>query len=410
MRQKTQGVSLQVVLDHVFADQVRQSGTGCANAYGAGAVVPATRTAEDRSRMRQKVLEELARRAQVRQCNGAPSVGSKVAPATSATRTQESLFPVDAPASGDRRSSAQPFQSFTALRISTRTTGDVRDLVATVYRSLMRRLPEDHVVLNPIANAEFIVRCRELGATVPEVVLNRTLLNNRKAKRHADVLREPVSRLAAETFERIRHAVEIAASLVQREWFAVGNVVPSVDDMLCNPEQRRALSVYVSALRDHVDPIDCHLTLLAFRKSGREASARSADVSLPERSLFASLKSLDPDDVPVGGGVYRVLCKRRPVFVSSTATLRARIREHLERGGEAFLPESLPFQIDGPLSVEVFDLPAHSPRCNYDALTRRLRLKPSEDQVPTPPDLNWRESGALFGSNESIVKRCAMVG
>ena len=409
MGHKTQGFSLQAVLDHVFADQVRHHVSGCANHASASTVVPATRTAEDRSRMKQRVLEELAyRRERAQATVNARRAAPAIAPASS-DQSQATLFGLG----NDSARSRVPDHTARARASAPRTGGhvrtDVRELVATAYCSLMRRLPEDHVVLNPLANAEFIVRCRELGATVPEVVLNRTLLNNRKAKRHADILREPVGRLATETFEQIRHAVEIAASLVQREWFAVGNVVPSVDDMLCNPDQRRALGVYVGALHDHVDPIDCHLALLAFRKSGREASARSAVLSMPERCLFARLKSLDPDDVPVGGGVYRVLCERRPVFVSSTATLRARLREHLERGGAAFLPESLPFQIDGQLSVEVFSLPKESPRCNYDALTRRLRLKRSEDQVPAPPDLNWRESGALFGSNESVVKRCAMV-
>lgn len=405
-----EGERLFEVISYALAARSNNGNTEGLTTGTGSAAIPVAWTAEDHSRLVNKVREELARRRENEQAAVNAKTAATAAPPTSSDQSAATLFDVVEDSARSRKPDYPEPVRASAPRIGGHFRMDVRELVATAYRSLMRRLPEDHVVLNPIANAEFIVRCRELGATVPEVVLNRTLLNNRKAKRHADVLREPVSPLPSDTFEHIRHAVEIAASLVQRDSFAVGNVVPSVDDMLCNPDLRRSLNVFVSALHDHVDPIDCHLALLAFRKSGREASARSADLSLPERCLFAPLKSLDPDDVPVGGGVYRVLCKRRPVFVTSTATLRARIREHLERGGAEFLPESLPFQIDGQPSVEVFCLPNEAPRCYFDAMARRLRRVGLDDGVPAPPDLNWRESGALFGSSATVVRRLASAG
>lgn len=410
MQQKAQGVSLRGVLRQAFASLSASECECPAGRIDTPAVVPLARTAGDRSRMRQKVLEELAQRRVRRQSTANGSSGA-TPPA------QESLSAGDVDLFG--RVEEPPASSAIDLhaiapsvspRVLRGARSDLRDLVEMSYRSLMRALPEEHVILNPLANAEFIIRCRKLGATVSEVALNRVLLNNRKAKRHADVLRAPVCRLSAGTFERIGHAVEMAASLVQRERFAVTNAIPSVDDMLCDPEQRRALGVYVSALHEDVDVVDCHLVLLAFRKSGRETSARLAGLSLPERSLFAPLRSLDPSDVPECGGVYRVLCKRRPVFVSSAPSLRGRLREHLERGGAELLPRSLPFQIDGPLSVEVFKLPKVAPRSELAALTRRLRLARTEDHVVAPPDLNWRETGALFGSHECVVRRHAMAG
>jgi hypothetical protein len=408
MQRKTQGVSLQEILDHVFADQATQGGKACASVSGLGVAVPATRTSEDRSRIRQRVLEELARRKQARGEAPAASAESKSVGQPCAGPTQTHLFAVDETPEPEGASAPHFARLASQPRASRKVQSDVRDLVEKCYRSLLRPWPEEHVVLNPIANAEFIVRCRELGATVSETVLNRTLLNNRKAGRHSDVLRTHGCHLEAGTFERIGHAVEIAASLVQREWAAVGRAIPSVDDILCDPEQRRALSVYVNTLHDRVDAIDCHLVLLAFRKSGREASARAAGLSMPERTLFAPLRSVDPDDVSEGGGIYRVLCRRRPVFVSWTSSLRARVSEHLQRGGPEFLPAGLPFQIAGPLSIEVFSLPQSAPRSDFDALTRRLRLQPAEDRVPAPPDLNWRESGTLFSSHESVVRREAL--
>lgn len=403
MRQTTQGVSLQAVLERVFADQPRHGGTACANTNGTSIAVPATRTSEDRSRMRQKVLEELARRKQARQGAAAATVESTIAFDSSATRAQQSLFPADAPAGGDRLSAVQCFHAVTAPRVGARSRGDVREVVATAYRSLMRRLPEDHVVLNPIANAEFIVRCRDLGATVSEVVLNRTLLNNRKAKRHADILREPVQGLGRGLYDEIGHAVEIAASLVQREWFATGRVLPSVDDILCAPELRQAFKTYVQTLHQGADIVSCHLILLAYRKSGRESAQRLANVDIPEPLFTAPLRSLDPADVPEGCGVYRVLCKRKPIFVSGTANLRQRILRHLTATQEGFLPASLPFEVDGPVSVQMYAAPAEWLPRRADAVARSMRI----DEYP---DLNWREKGALFAGQSRILTRCAAVG
>lgn len=410
MMQKTRGVDLRSLLREAFVllGDEPASNQGLAQAVGPSA--PVQRSAEDRSRTRQLVLEELARRREESQPAADGAKASAACTHPRSTRVETGLFGTTdywprAWANG-RSASQGDLQA----RIRSRVATDVRELVASAYCSLMRRLPEDHVVLNPLANAEFIVRCRELGATVSEVNLNRTLLNNRKAGRHAEVLREPVAGLASETFDQISHAVEIAASLVQREWFEVGHAVPSVDDILCNPDLRNQLRQYVSALHESVDVVDCHLVLLAFRKAGRQAAARLADLAFPDQRLFAPLRSLDPDHVPDGEGVYRVLCKRRPVFVGATTTLRARIRAHLERGGAAFLPSSLPFQIDGPLHIEVFRLPDAAPRSERNALTRYLRLQHSEDRRPAPPDLNWRESGALFSNRSCVVRRFAAVG
>lgn len=405
--QETLGVELRALLREAFVRLGDEPATERERAEAQLRTGLSQRSAEDRSRTRQMVIEELARRKQARGEATAATVEPKSVCPPCLEPRQTSLFASDEPPGQACASTPQFAVGAAQPRTRRKIQTDVRDLVEKCYRSLLRPFPEEHVILNPIANAEFIVRCRELGATVSETVLNRTLLNNRKAGRHSDVLRARGCHLEASTFERIGHAVEIAASLVQREWAAVGHAIPSVDDMLCDPEQRRALSVYVNAFHDRVEAIDCHLVLLAFRKSGREASARAAGLSMPERTLFAPLRSLDTDDVPVGGGIYRVLCRRRPVYVSSTVSLRARMREHLKQGGAEFLPDSLPFQIDGPLSVEVFSLPQSAPRSDFDALTRRLRLQQAEDQVPAPPDLNLRESGSLFHSHNNIIRRVA---
>ena len=403
MRQRTHGVSLRAVLERVFADLPRQGVTDLPITGGASIAVPATRTSEDRSRMRQKVLDELARRRR----QGQPAaVGARIGAVSGRTADiviDGGLFgPLGQypAAPGPTRPVAL---NNSVRRVETRARPDVRELVKTAYCALMRRLPEDHVILNPIANAEFIVRCRDLGATVPEVVLNRTLLNNRKAKRHTDVVREPVASLEAGVFDQIGHAVEIAASLVQRESVVAGRGLPSVDDILCGPELRSSFGAYVRALYADVDIVNCHLVLLAYRKSGPESAHRLARVDIPEPLFTAPLGSLDPSDVPETCGFYRVLCKRKPIFVSGTANLRQRILRHLPARGDGFLPGSVPFDVDGPVSFQVFAAPKDWLPRRADAVARSMRI----DEYP---DLNWREKGALFADQDRIVCRMAKVG
>jgi hypothetical protein len=205
-----------------------------------------------------------------------------------------------------------------------------------------------------------------------------------------------------QTFDRIAHAVEIAASVVQREYDLARHAIPSVDDILCNPELRDRFGLYVSELHGAVELVDCHLALLAFRKSGPQSAARLASAERPERTLFAKLFSVDPDDVPEACGVYRIVCKRRPVFVSATANLRQRLLEHLEHGGEALLPGAIPFEVEGTLSVEVFEAPPTWRPRRADAVARSMRIQDY-------PPLNWREQGTLFAPS-CVVKRRAAVG
>ena len=403
MRQTTQGVSLQAILDQVFAGEARQGDAGCPSGNSGSVAVPATRTSEDRSRVRQMVLEELARRKQARDDSTATATEPKIASESCDAHIEPCLFAGGASVSNEGPCGAQPLNGVRAPGYGAGPQTDVRALVATAYRSLMRRLPEDHVILNPIANAEFVVRCRELGATVSEVVLNRTLLNNRKSKRHSDILRESVAGLETGVYDHIGHAVEIAASLVQRKWFAIGRDLPSVDEILCTPELRDAFKTYVTALYQGADIVNCHLVLLAYRKSGRESAQRLASVDVPDPLFTAPLRSVDPDDVPESCGIYRLLCKRKAIFVSGTANLRRRILSHFANHSGEVLPEGLPFSVDGSVSVQVFAGPSGWLPRRAEAVARSMR-------IGEYPELNWREKGVLFTDRSRIVARCAAFG
>lgn len=393
MQREPQGVELRTILEIAAtgrSSQARETPWPDRE----GSEPPPKRTAKDRTRMVQLVLERLAaRRAAM------PSGAAAPPSAVQAGREGRGGAPARRTGGGKWR----------IARIGASRSRDIRTIVEECYRSLLRPLPEEHVILDPMANAEFIVRCRERGATVPEATLNRTLLNNRKAGRHADVHRLSVPQLEPGLMDRVGHAVEIAANLVQRERFDRAGVVPSVDDILCDPDLRRDLGWFADAMHEGIEPLDCHLALLACRKSGRDASVRAASAPGPRRSFVASLRSLDLDDVPECSGAYRFMSRRRVVFVGSTFALRRRIRDHLERGGAGLLPASLPYQVDGVVSIEIYRLPTDATRADLDGLARRLRMARSDSGTDSTPDLNLREARSSFEEGDSVVRRDRLV-
>jgi hypothetical protein len=395
MHPNRKGIGLEEVLDVALAAHAASEDSPDAMDGRTATVAPTAWTGEDHSRLLNKVREELAKREE--DLPRKLDLASRPCPKESPSRRESSVVlsrdSIDLPPT-----EAVLFSQESLPQINIHVRTDVRELVALAYRSLMRTLPEDHVVLNPLANAEFIIRCRSLGATVDEAVLNRTLLNNRKASRHSGINRERVQPLAAGVFDEIGHAVEIAASIVQRESFDSGCGIPSVDDILCGPDLRRRFGDYVAAFQPGVDTVESHLVLLAYRKWGCEANDRLSRVEMPEPLFTASVRNLDLNDVPESCGVYRVLCKRNPIFVSGTANLRNRVRKHLDTARVGFLPDSVPFELDGPVSFEVFAGPQKWLPRRAEAVARSMRI----DQYP---ELNWREKGGLFPECRRLVAR-----
>jgi hypothetical protein len=386
MQQRTPAVKLQDLLRDAFASL--PDGAGRAPGASRSRTIPVVRTSEDRSRMLQKVSETMAKR------RSAPKGTSRSQGARGGSCSQSGLFDH---CSDDRQARVAAFGARRSV------ISDLRELVAKAYRSMFRVPPEDYTIINPTLNAEFIERCRRLGATTSEFALNKTLLNVRKAGGNSDVSRETIPAPAREAIDECGHATEIAASILQREQAVLGRSIPSVDRMLCDPELRQRLDRYVQLLLGEADLAIVHFALLAFRKCGRASTGRLANVSMPERSLFASLNSLDPDDVPHVPGIYRITCRRSAVFVASTLSLHSRVCSHLQFGGVGLLPNEFPFGVDGPLSIEIFSAPRQWQPRRLEAIARAWRFR-------MYPALNIRDTGTLFSAADCIFDRRAAAG
>lgn len=275
---------------------------------------------------------------------------------------KELLFPVDSGASPVHRHRSVPSLS---------------EIASSAYLSMFQAMPEDHVIINPEANSEFISRCRLRGASVSEFLLNKALLNLRKCGRHRGIERGGVLSLEREVFDKVGFAAEMAARLVQMRAIQSGAEQPTVDKILCDPILREQFDNAVQSVAPGFSVYEYRLGAFSYRKSGRESTVRLGQTSAPAWEVTdASFRTLDPDDAPMAPGVYRIDAGSRAVFVSATLNLRSRLLAHLAAGDrQSLFPQNLWDTPKGELSVRWFSAPeAWRPRL-ADAVAQRIKLE-----------------------------------
>lgn len=254
----------------------------------------------------------------------------------------------------------------------------LNQVVSQAFLAMIRPMPEDHVVVDPDANFEFVSRCRLLGANVSEFHLNKALLNVRKeGKLHRGLDRGPGLTMGRDLTDQIGYAAEMAARLVQLRAAARGTLLPTVDRILCDPSLREEFDAAVKSISPGHSVYEYRLAAFAYRKSGRESTFNLGRTSVPDWDVDdASFGLLDLDDLPADPGVYRITAGSRVLFVSSTLNIRARLSAHLAAGDrQALLPPTLWDPPRGALAVRWFRAPiAWKPR-RADAVAQRMKVE-----------------------------------
>lgn len=254
----------------------------------------------------------------------------------------------------------------------------LNQIASQAYLAMTRAIPEDHVVIDPEANREFVSRCRLMGASVSEFVLNKALMNVRKAgKLHRGLERDHAPALDRDTLDKIGYGAEMAARLVQMRAIEAGADRPTVDRILCDPTLRELFDDAIQGVAPGFSVYVCRLAALSYRKSGRESSVRLGQTSAPVWDVDdAPFRTLDPDDAPAAPGVYRIDAGHRALFVSATLNLRSRLLAHLAAGDrEALLPASLWDPPRGKLLVRWFRAPAEWKPRRADAVAQRMKVE-----------------------------------
>lgn len=255
-------------------------------------------------------------------------------------------------------------------------TRSLNEIASQAYLAMLRAMPEDHVVIDPEANQEFINRCRLLGASVSEYLLNKALLNVRKSgKWHRGIERGTVSHLDREVLDRVGYAAEMAARIVQMRAIEAGADYPTVDRILCDPTLRELFDEAVCGISPGFSIYEYRLAAFSYRKSGRESTVRLGQSSAPDWEVDdVPFRSLDPDDAPAVPGVYRIDAGSRVLFVSATLNLRSRLLSHLAVGErQALFPPTLWDPPRGKLMVRWFEAPVGWKPRRADAVAQRMK-------------------------------------
>lgn len=229
-------------------------------------------------------------------------------------------------------------------RAARSTMMTVTQIASQAYMGLLEPMPEDHVVINPVLNREFISRCRLLGAEVSEFALNKALLNVRKSGSfHRGIDRGTAPALDRGTIDHMGYAAEIAAKFVQLRAIESGSDQPTIDKILCDPMLRDLFDDAAQQIAPGFTAYEYRLAALAYRKSGRASNVRLGASSEPSWEVMdAGFPTLDPDDAPTAPGIYQIEAGARVLFVSATLNLRSRLLAHLAAGERrAVLPPNL---------------------------------------------------------------------
>jgi hypothetical protein len=194
------------------------------------------------------------------------------------------------------------------------------DLIAKAYADVYDGYSSDRVIVDPLINARFLVRCHELGLAAEDYRLNHALYDIRKSTK----IRLPrcTKRTQFDDFDDYRFSSEIAVRVLQRTKGA------TLDRILCDPELLSEFDGIAQQLVDETSPLKLRWAALNLRKTH---NLKPVTLSAPTYDLVSAgpFKSIDLDSLPTMQGTYVFYDLTRPVYAGETDNLRKRIGLHL---------------------------------------------------------------------------------
>lgn len=196
---------------------------------------------------------------------------------------------------------------------------DTDRVITAFYDVRSDRGSPDLYVADPDRNRQFLKRCRDLGEQASDYVINKALLNARKA----NLLKGLNSQRTTFDHSEYVFASECAATELRYRTGA------SVDDIICDPE----LAAEFDAIAERISPgfpsLRYRWALLSVRKAGNSRTAKwKPEYEMPKLEppvpLFADVKSAFPEE----RGVYILLEKSRTLYVHGAKQLCEEIDRH----------------------------------------------------------------------------------
>jgi len=198
----------------------------------------------------------------------------------------------------------------------------VRSAIREAYCRVRDGFSADRVVADPDLNAQFLKTCRELGLDEPPALLNKTLLNGRKAAFLTGLSRS--QRTSFRNEDEYRFASEVAARYLQQRDEV------SLDEIISDPSRASEFDRIAQDIAPGYSSLQYRWAALNLRKAKRLRPELLAQVQPPEAIDFGSLDELHIDGLPTCHGIYIFYGPDATLYIGETENLRKRVSKHID--------------------------------------------------------------------------------
>lgn len=192
-------------------------------------------------------------------------------------------------------------------------------LIVRAFADVCDGYATDRVVVDPDLDPKYLYRCRELGLTATDYMLNHALFDVRKSGK-AD-LPSATRPTVFRDVDDYGYGAEIAVRILQKTHGV------SLDRILCDPELIRSFDDLSGELVRERSILKRRWAALNLRKSRR---LRPTDLSGPMYKLVSCgpVAAIPLADIPASPATYVFYESNRPLFAGETDNLQRRMELH----------------------------------------------------------------------------------
>ncbi len=221
--------------------------------------------------------------------------------------------------------------------------------IRDAYLAVRDGYSTDRVVADPLLNDNFVAACRARGLSDNREVLNRRLLNLRKAGGLTGCGRS--RRTSFKDQSDYAFASEIAVRFLERRDGV------TLDTIICSPDRASEFDAVAGRIAPGASPLQYRWAALNLRKRRALKPERVAQVVGPSEVINCAVETLDVAQTPTSQGLYIFFDPTAALYVGESGNLRRRITKHLEHSDNKGLARWLWDRGQESLHVERHILP-----------------------------------------------------
>ena len=239
----------------------------------------------------------------------------------------------------------------------------IKTLVADSFLEVREGYSVDRVIADPELNERFLSACLSRGLTQPSGMLNRCLMNLRKASSLRGLKSMRTSFTDQEDYE---FASEIAIRMLERRERT------SLDHILCEPLLAAQFDQLANELCPGYSSVKYRWAALRLRKLRKLSPELLAHVSPPLEIRRYAVCEIALSSLPSQQGIYLFHNRENTLYVGEAVNLRNRVSKHLDHSDNKQLARWLwEFGVEN-LFVEIQILDPDTPNRTRKALESEL--------------------------------------